>query len=109
MALKGIRVLELAGLAPSPFCGMVLADYGASVIRVDKIGSNLNYDVTARGKRSISLNLKSPEGAQLLKKMCSKSDVLIEPFRAGKQSFEYIILSIQILILYEELLSLDNY
>jgi len=83
MALKGIRVLELAGLAPSPFCGMVLADYGASVIRVDKIGSNLNYDVTARGKRSISLNLKSPEGAQLLKKMCSKSDVLIEPFRAG--------------------------
>ena len=54
MALKGIKVIELAGLAPSPFCGMILADYGASVIRVDKIGAGLNYDVCARGKRSIS-------------------------------------------------------
>ena len=54
MALKGIKVIELAGLAPSPFCGMILADYGASVIRVDKIGAGLNYDVCAREKRSIS-------------------------------------------------------
>ena len=71
------------GLAPSPFCGMILADYGASVIRVDKIGAGLNYDVCARGKRSISLNLKNPEGAKILKKLCSKSDVIIEPFRSG--------------------------
>lgn len=83
MALKGIKVIELAGLAPSPFCGMILADFGASVIRVDKIGAGLNYDVTARGKRSISLNLKKPEGAQILKKLCNKSDVVIEPFRSG--------------------------
>ena len=83
MALKGIKVIELAGLAPSPFCGMILADYGASVIRVDKIGAGLNYDVCARGKRSISLNLKNPEGAKILKKLCSKSDVIIEPFRSG--------------------------
>ena len=83
MALKGIKVIELAGLAPSPFCGMILADYGASVIRVDKIGAGLNYDVCARGKRSISLTLKNPEGAKVLKKLCSKSDVLIEPFRSG--------------------------
>lgn len=83
MALKGIKVIELAGLAPSPFCGMILADFGASVIRVDKVGSGLNYDVTARGKKSIALNLKQPQGAQILKKLCSDSDVLIEPFRAG--------------------------
>ena len=83
MALKSIKVIELAGLAPSPFCGMILADFGASVIRVDKIGAGLNYDVTARGKRSISLNLKKPEGAQILKKLCTKSDVVIEPFRSG--------------------------
>ena len=62
---------------------MILADFGASVIRVDKIGAGLNYDVTARGKRSISLNLKKPEGARILKKLCLKSDVVIEPFRAG--------------------------
>ena len=75
------------GLAPSPFCGMILADFGASVIRVDKIGAGLNYDVTARGKRSISLNLKKPEGARVLKKLCLKSDVVIEPFRAGNTHF----------------------
>ena len=76
-------VIFHTGLAPSPFCGMILADFGASVIRVDKIGAGLNYDVTARGKRSISLNLKKPEGARILKKLCLKSDVVIEPFRAG--------------------------
>lgn len=43
MALKGIKVLELAGLAPGPFCGMVLADFGASVIRVDKVTKNGFY------------------------------------------------------------------
>ena len=75
------------GLAPSPLCGMILADYGASVIRVDKIGAGLNYDVTSRGKKSISLNLKKPEGAQILKKLCVQSDVIIEPFRAGKVDF----------------------
>ena len=53
------------------------------MIRVDKIGAGLNYDVCARGKRSISLNLKNPEGAKILKKLCSKSDVIIEPFRSG--------------------------
>lgn len=51
MALKGIKVLELAGLAPGPFCGMILADFGASVIRVDKVSKehkfhdDINYDI----------------------------------------------------------------
>jgi len=83
MALRGLKVVELAGLAPAPVCGMVLADYGAKVIRVDKVGGGLNYDVTARGKRSIALNLKKPEGVNVLRKLCSSADVLIEPFRPG--------------------------
>ncbi|KAG8233274.1 hypothetical protein J437_LFUL013838 [Ladona fulva] len=83
MALQGIRVIELAGLAPAPFCGMILADFGASVIRVDKAGSSTSLDCLGHGKRSISLNLKHPEGMKVLKKMCKNSDVLIEPFRKG--------------------------
>jgi len=83
MALRGLKVVELAGLAPAPVCGMVLADYGAKVIRVDKVGGGLNYDVTARGKRSIALNLKKPEGVNVLRKLCGSADVLIEPFRPG--------------------------
>ncbi|XP_075443908.1 alpha-methylacyl-CoA racemase [Ascaphus truei] len=83
MALTGVRVLELAGLAPAPFCGMILADFGAKVIRVDKTNSVMTMDSMARGKKSIALNLKSPEGVGLMKKLCKKSDVLIEPFRHG--------------------------
>eukprot|EP00090_Calanus_glacialis_P032336 TRINITY_DN53582_c0_g1_i1.p1 TRINITY_DN53582_c0_g1~~TRINITY_DN53582_c0_g1_i1.p1 ORF type:complete len:377 (+),score=126.49 TRINITY_DN53582_c0_g1_i1:45-1175(+) len=83
MALRGMKVIELAGLAPAPVCGMILSDFGAKVIRVDKVGSGLNYDVTARGKRSIALNLKKPEGVDILRKLCGSADVLIEPFRPG--------------------------
>ena len=83
MALRGLKVIELAGLAPAPVCGMILSDFGAKVIRVDKVGSGLNYDVTARGKRSIALNLKKPEGVNILRKLCGTADVLIEPFRPG--------------------------
>ena len=59
MALRGVKVIEMAGLAPSPVCGMILSDFGASVTRVDRVDGGLNYDVTARGKRSIALNLKA--------------------------------------------------
>lgn len=83
MALAGVRVLELAGLAPAPFCGMILADFGAKVIRVDKANTKYTNDSMARGKRSIALNLKSPEGIGVLKSLCKQSDVLIEPFRHG--------------------------
>ena len=83
MALRGLKVIELAGLAPAPVCGMILSDFGAQVIRVDKMGNGLNYDVTARGKSSIALNLKKPEGVDILRKLCHSADVLIEPFRPG--------------------------
>ncbi|KAL5005398.1 hypothetical protein ScPMuIL_018854 [Solemya velum] len=81
MALRGIQVLELAGLAPAPFCGMILADFGARVIRVDKASSTI--DRLGRGKESIGLNLKHEQGKHIFQQLCKKSDVLIEPFRSG--------------------------
>ncbi|NXE39349.1 AMACR racemase, partial [Ptilorrhoa leucosticta] len=84
MALSGVRVLELAGLAPAPLCGMILADFGAQVVRVDRLSqSALATDVQARGKRSLALDLKRPQGAAVLKRLCGGADVLIEPFRHG--------------------------
>lgn len=83
MALKGIKVLELAGLAPVPFCGMILADFGASVIRIDKPNQNTELDSLANGKLSLCLDLKNPKAIDIVRQLCKKSDVLIEPFRPG--------------------------
>lgn len=83
MALAGIRVIELAGLAPAPFCGMILADFGASVIRVDRTKAAMTVDTQARGKRSVAINLKTAAGVSLLKKLCLQSDVVLEPYRKG--------------------------
>ncbi|GAA5895390.1 CaiB/BaiF CoA transferase family protein [Sporobolomyces salmoneus] len=92
LPLQGIRVLELAGLAPGPFAGMVLADFGADVVRVDRADAGFNVDVLTRGKRSIAVSLKTKEGISLLRKLLSPSggnddlwraDVLIDPFRPG--------------------------
>lgn len=83
MALKGIKVIEMAGLAPSPFAGMLLADYGAEVIRVDQPKPLLSTNVLARGKKSISVNLKKPGGVEIVKKLVNDADILIEPFRPG--------------------------
>ncbi|XP_060070690.1 alpha-methylacyl-CoA racemase-like [Ylistrum balloti] len=83
MALKGIRVVELAGLAPAPFCAMILADFGAKVVRVDRVKSQMGTDRLGRGKRSVAVDLKKKEGVEVVRKMCSKADVVIEPFRTG--------------------------
>jgi len=84
MALRGVKVLEMAGLAPVPMCGMVLSDFGADVIRIDRAGGGaLNYDVTARGKRSIALNVKHDKGRAIVRDMAAKADVILEPFRPG--------------------------
>ncbi|XP_043831208.1 alpha-methylacyl-CoA racemase [Dromiciops gliroides] len=82
MALQGIRVLELAGLAPGPHCGMILADFGAQVMRVDRPGHR-GVTWMARGKRSLALDLKRPAGASVMRRLCRQSDVLLEPFRPG--------------------------
>ncbi|KAG5834091.1 hypothetical protein ANANG_G00257580 [Anguilla anguilla] len=76
MALAGVRVIELAGLAPAPFCGMVLADFGARVIRVDRTKVAMAMDKQARGKQSVALNLKKPQGVAVLKRLCLQSDVV---------------------------------
>ncbi|KAF5269236.1 hypothetical protein FQR65_LT02537, partial [Abscondita terminalis] len=83
MALRGVKVIEFAGLAPGPFCGMVLADFGASVLRIDRVGANVSQDCTGNGKMSIALNIKNKEGVGIIKKLCKQADVLIEPFRTG--------------------------
>ncbi|XP_070706905.1 alpha-methylacyl-CoA racemase [Pempheris klunzingeri] len=83
MALAGVRVIELAGLAPAPFCGMILADFGAKVIRVDRTKAGMYSDTQARGKQSVAINLKTPKGVALLRRLCVQSDVVLEPYRKG--------------------------
>ncbi|XP_008833637.1 alpha-methylacyl-CoA racemase [Nannospalax galili] len=83
MPLSGIRVLELAGLAPGPFCGMVLADFGAQVVSVDRPDTPSYAKGLARGKRSLVLDLKRPRGVAVLRRLCTQADVLLEPFRCG--------------------------
>ena len=84
--LKGIKVIEMAGIGPGPFAGMLLADMGAEVISVERrTDSNKRRlpDCSRRGKRSIALNLKSEEGIATLLQMVDKADVLFEGFRPG--------------------------
>jgi hypothetical protein len=85
MALFGVRVVELAGLAPGPFCGLVLADFGAQVVRVDRPNTSGDVSGLARGKRSLVLDLKRPQGVAVLRRLCAQVDVLLEPFRPGER------------------------
>ncbi|KAF2754768.1 CoA-transferase family III [Pseudovirgaria hyperparasitica] len=80
--LAGIKVLEFAGLAPGPFAGLLLADYGASVLRIDRSPAPTGDQLT-RHKSSICINLKSPSGTALLKALIPHVDVVIDPFRPG--------------------------
>ncbi|MEB3416022.1 CaiB/BaiF CoA-transferase family protein [Alteriqipengyuania sp. WL0013] len=88
--LAGIRIVEFAGIGPGPFCGMMLADHGAEVIRIDRAtggrgGSTpvSQKDVLGRGRKSIALNLKSGEGIALARKLAASADGIIEGFRPG--------------------------
>lgn len=85
--LQGIRVVEMDAIGPVPFCGMLLADMGAEVIRVDRAdgGSAIGRlaDVCGRGKRSIAIDLKTEEGRGLLLRLAATADVLIEGLRPG--------------------------
>jgi alpha-methylacyl-CoA racemase len=83
--LKGLRVIELQGIGPAPFCGMLLADMGAEVISVARrssTGDNSSL-ISERGKLSIALNLKMREAAAVVLKLCESCDVLIEGYRPG--------------------------
>ncbi len=89
-ALKGIKIIEMAGLAPSPYCGMLLSDFGAEVVIVDRLtkGGPEIPNIMAkspfnRGKQSIRVNLKTKQGVAIVRDMIRDSDVLIEPYRPG--------------------------
>ena len=88
--LAGVTVIEIAGIGPGPFCGMMLADMGAEVIRVDRAdnvrGGDPDLppaDLLNRGRRSIGVDLKSPDGVEVVLELVEKADALIEGFRAG--------------------------
>lgn len=82
--LQGIRIIELAGIGPGPFAGMMLADHGAEVIRVDRPGARIDArDPLLRGRRVIGVDLKSPEGRALVLDLVKSADALFEGFRPG--------------------------
>lgn len=83
--LSGLKVLEFAGIGPGPFCGMLLSDLGADVVRIDRKGAGRSSpaDVTARGRRSVALDLKSPAAVETCLKLMESADGLIEGFRPG--------------------------
>lgn len=82
--LHGIRILEMAGIGPGPFCGMMLADHGAEVIRVDRPGSTTRHaDPLLRSRKSVILDMKSPADVIRLRELAKTCDGLIEGYRPG--------------------------
>src|SRR5262245_55907542 len=89
--LAGMKVIELAGIGPAPMCGMLFADLGATVLRIDRgrppddFGNSppLTYDYLLRSRRSIAVDLKTTAGVQLLLSLVEQADALIEGFRPG--------------------------
>ena len=87
--LSGVKVLEIAGIGPGPFCGMLLADLGADVVRVDRPGGGGMQlvpwadDLLNRGKRSIAVDLAKPGGAETVLSLVEHADILFEGFRPG--------------------------
>lgn len=94
-ALKGIRVIEMGQLLAGPFCGQLLGDMGAEVIKIEPPGAGdpmrlwgqgeekVQWEVIARNKKSVSLNLRIPEGQALARKLIATADVLVENFKPG--------------------------
>jgi alpha-methylacyl-CoA racemase len=94
--LTGLRVVEIGGLGPAPFCAMVLADLGADVLRIerpDKVpliphdtppeASGAAYDLLSRGRPSAAIDLKHPDGAALVRRLTGRADAFVEGFRPG--------------------------
>ncbi len=87
--LHGFKVIELAGIGPGPFAGMMLSDMGAEVLRVDRAESvrgdagDRAFDVLGRGRRSVGVDLKNPEGREVVLRLVERADALIEGFRPG--------------------------
>jgi alpha-methylacyl-CoA racemase len=83
--LRGLRVVEVTGIGPGPFCGMLLADLGAEVLRVDRPAADRGPwpAVLARGRRSVAVDLKHPDGAGVVLDLAAAADALLEGFRPG--------------------------
>lgn len=82
--LAGLMVVEFSGLGPAPLAGQLLADLGADVITIDRKSASADHtDVNRRGKRSLALNLKTPQGRAAVLKVLARADILIEGFRPG--------------------------
>jgi alpha-methylacyl-CoA racemase len=89
--LAGLRVVELGSIGPGPFCGMLLADLGADVIRLDRssgaalVGPNADFrtEVMHRGRRSVAVDLKSPRGREVVLELVKDADAIFEGFRPG--------------------------
>lgn len=91
--LHGFRVIEMAGIGPAPFCGMLLADMGADVLRIDRrepatdlgvdMGADPRFHVLSRGKRSVAIDVKHPAGRDTVLDLVERADALIEGFRPG--------------------------
>lgn len=88
--LAGLKVIEMPAIGPVPFCGMLLADLGADVLRIDRTGEvdlgvpvEPKYELLGRGKRSLALDLKDPKGIALVLDLFAKADVMLEGFRPG--------------------------
>ncbi|WP_372656452.1 CaiB/BaiF CoA transferase family protein [Hydrogenophaga sp.] len=82
--LAGLKVLELAGIGPGPFCAMVLADLGADVVRVARPGAALDpHDVLARGRTVLNLDLRDPAAVATVLELVDQADVLVEGYRPG--------------------------
>lgn len=88
--LSGFRIIEMAAIGPAPLAGMLLADMGAEVVRIDRLGDadlgiqrDPRFDVATRGKRSVALDIKSPVGRDAALRLIARADALIEGFRPG--------------------------
>lgn len=85
--LQGMKIVEMAGIGPGPFCAMMFADMGAEVIRIDRPGrgdpDRARFDVMARGRRSVAIDLKKPGAGETVLALIAQADALIEGFRPG--------------------------
>lgn len=88
--LTGYRIIELAGIGPAPMAAMMMGDMGADIIRVDRTKTHVmdrfadpKFNVHGRSRRSVSVDLQKPEGAEVVLRLCAKADGIMEPFRPG--------------------------
>src|SRR5438128_5365152 len=88
--LEGVKIVELAGIGPGPFAGMLLSDMGADIVRIDRaqqvnpgVFDKPNLEPMYRGRRSIGVDLKNPEGVELVLRLVEQADALVEGYRPG--------------------------